>query len=150
VTKLHPPHSSIDSREGSLPHRPPQGVRKLAEWVSFGVSALIVVALAAYLVYDGLRTNGPIVPIEVTVAIDEAARAEARYVVPVKVRNNGRRTLTDVKVRVTHRSGGGEARSEDFDIDYLPEDAQETVYVFVDRDPREAQVEARALQYRLE
>ncbi len=150
MTQLHPPHTSSASDRGASSGRPPRGVRKLAEWVSFRVSASIVVALAGYLAYDAFRANSPIVPIEVTVALDEAARAEQRYVVPVRVRNMGQHALTDVKVRVTHRSPGGENASQDFDIDYLPEASDETVYLLVDRDPREARIEARAVQYRLE
>ncbi len=150
MTQISPPDPSTGSMSGRQPPRPPQGARRLAEWVSFGVTAAIVAALAAYLVYDGLRANGPIVPIDVTVAIEKAAVAEGRHVVPIIVHNRGLRTAKDVKVEVTQPGSNGSVESHDFDIDYLPEGASETIFHYLDGDPRVAKIEARAVQYRLE
>ncbi len=150
MTQPNPPNTSIDPPEGSPAPRSQHGARQLAEWVSFGVSALLVLALAAHLVYDGFRANGPIVHVEVIVAIDDAAAADGRHVVPVHVHNKGPRTLPDVKVEVTHQRSDGEKGSHEFDIDYLPEGSHETLYFYVDREPRDANIEAKAVHYRLE
>ena len=139
---------TTNETSGAATH--PHGPRQFAEWVTFGVSALVVVALAGYLVYDGLREDGPAVPIEVTVQLEQAAPAGERFVVPIEVRNAGRRTLTNVKVEVTQTGAAGSPLTSSFDIDYLPKSSRETLYLYIDAHPRTAKLAARATEYRLE
>lgn len=149
MTQPSAPHISSHSPDRGELHLP-HGVRRLAEWVSFGVSAAIVLGLAGYLIYDGLRDGGPVVPVEVSVAFDRATMADERHVVPIRVRNMGVRTLTKVKVEVTHRGRDGSTQTDDFEIDYLPEASHETLYFYLDLPPRDANITAEATQYRLE
>jgi uncharacterized protein (TIGR02588 family) len=137
----------VSAREdtGGRPHG-----RKLAEWVTLSLSALTVAGVAAFLVYEALRGDPPLVPVHVRVLADQAQRAAGRYVVPVEVRNDGRQTLKDLKVQVRYRSPDGKPQTNDFLIDYLGEGTRQKVYLYFDRHPSELQVEAEPLAYQIE
>lgn len=125
--------------------------RKLAEWVTMGVSAVLVLGVAGCLLYQALRTEPPFVPARVRVLSDQARESDGRYIVPVEVSNGGVRTLKEIKVKVTYRpaQGGGE-ETGDFVIDYLGGRATQKVYLYFEKHPRELKVEASPFQYQLE
>ena len=133
---------------GATPGRPPG--RKFAEGVTLALSALVVAGVAGFLVYEAIRGDPPAVPISVRVLSDQAREHEGGYVVPIEVRNNGRKTLKDVKVLVTRRPPGGEPQSHDFLIDYLPERSSQTIYLTLDRSPSDLRLEAKPFSYQLE
>jgi uncharacterized protein (TIGR02588 family) len=135
-------------RSGSREGRP--AGRKVAEWVTMGVSLVLVLGVAGFLVYEGMNGDGVFVEADVKVLVEQAVERGGKYVVPIRVENRARRTLKDFQVRVTYRSAGGEKESEDVVIDYVGEREGATVYVYIDRHPRGAGVEARATGYRLE
>jgi uncharacterized protein (TIGR02588 family) len=129
--------------------------RRLAEWVSLGVSVVLIVAVSGYLVYDGVRSRSPFVPVEVRIELDRSQQRAGRHIVPVSVKNLGEHTLRDLRVTVAHRprNGGdarGEKQSQDFDIDYLGERAEQRIFIYLDEDPATLTIEARATQYRLD
>ena len=126
------------------------GGRKLAEWVTMGVSVVLVLGTAGYLVYLGLRADPPLVPVEVNVMIDRAENKDGRYVVPIEVRNRGRRTVKNLEVRLTQLSADGRQVSSEITIDYLGEGATAKAYVYLNRDPRVARPEAEPFSYQLE
>ena len=136
-------------KEGGARNGRPAG-RKLAEWVTTGVSLVLVLGVAGFLVYEGMNQDSKFVGAEVKVLVEQAVERGGKFVVPVRVENRARRTLKDFKVLVTYRSASGERQSEDVVIDYVGERASATVYVYIDRDPRGAEVEAKAAGYRLE
>ena len=137
------------AREQPTPKR--RARRRVAEWVSLGVSVILIAAIAAYLVYHGLRPRSPFVPVEVRVEPDRSERRAERYIVPVTVKNLGDHTLRDLRITVEHQPrGGGESQSQDFDIDYICERAEQRIFVYLDEDPKTLTIEARAAQYRLD
>ena len=128
-----------------------RGPRKFAEWVSLALSAVIIVILAGYLLFEAVTGSGPIVPAEARVRLDQISHAGERYVVPVEVSNRGERTMRDAKVEVTHRTAQQmPSETQDFTIDYLAERSSQTVYLYFDRDPAQLDVRATVLHYRLE
>ena len=124
--------------------------RKFAEWVTLSLSTLLVVGLAAFLAYEALRRDPPLVPVHVRVLTNEAQATAGRYVVPVEVRNSGRQTLKDLKVRVSYRAPDGTPQTSDFLIGYLVEGAPETVFLYFERHPSELQVKAEPFSYQLD
>ena len=127
------------------------GPRKLAEWVSFGVSLLLILALAGYLIRQGVYGNGPIMPVETIVQLDRVGRTGERYVVPIEVHTRGDRTMRDAKVEVTHRKDPNvEPQAQDFMIDYLGEGSKQTIYLYFDSDPATLDVRVNVLHYWLE
>lgn len=124
--------------------------RKLAEWVTMGLSGLLVLTVAVCLVYQAVQEDSPFAPTEVRVLAELAHRTRGKFIVPVKVRNHGRRTLQDFKVRVRYRSPQGGEETGDFTIDFLGGGATQRVYLYFDRHPRELGVKAEPFEYRLE
>src|SRR5688572_24234723 len=106
--------------------------RLVAEWVTMGISAVIILGVAGFLVWKGLNEESVFVPAEVKVRLDQAVERGGKFVVPVAVENLGRRTLKDFKVRLSYKavSGSGERESEDLVVDFLGERATEVLYVY--------------------
>lgn len=142
------PHESRQGTDGSR-HRP---ARRTAEWVSLGISALLILSIAAYLLWEGVTAQQTAVPVDVKVRPDRTQQAGERYVLPVEVRNNGQVTLRDLRivVELAGADAGADAGPREIDIDYLGQRSGQTLYLYFDRDPRSLDVRARPVQYRLE
>ena len=124
--------------------------RKLAEWVTFAISALLVLAVAGYLAFEATRDDEPTVPIDVRVLSDQGSQKNNGYVIPVEVHNRGRRTLRALQLRLSYLAGDGSEQADDFTIDYLSEQAKQTVYIYLDRQPGESPITVRPVAYQLE
>lgn len=128
--------------------RPPE--RKLAEWVTMGVSAALVLGVAGFLVHQVTLERTPFVAVEVRPLLEEAREEQGRYILPVEVKNRGHHTLQDFEGQVVYRSPEGERETRTFKIDYLGEQSEQKVYFYFERPPREISVEARPHSYILE
>jgi uncharacterized protein (TIGR02588 family) len=141
-----------DAGSGGEPGKPdrPTG-RKLAEWLTLGLSIVLVLGVAAFLLYSALQDHPRFVPLGVRV-LTEAARegAGGQFIVPVEVRNLGRRSLKAITIRFTHASADGTEESGDFIIDHLGEGATHQAYLFLDQPPTAAKPEAEVSDYQLE
>ena len=125
--------------------------RKLAEWVTLGISALIILFLAGYLLLQVFRGNEPMVPVEVKLGLDETQQVAGRFVLPVHIMNNGQQTLRDLKLELTYQPPEAtEPESTDLQVDYLGELSAQTVYFYFEHPPGELKIEARPASYRLD
>lgn len=141
-----------DARAGGGPGKPerPTG-RKLAEWLTLGLSIVLVLGVATFLLYSALQDHPPFVPLEVRVRTDAARETDdGQFVVPVEVRNLGRRSLKSITIHFTHASADGSTESGDFLIDHLGEGATHEAYLLLDQPPSVAKPEAEASDYQLE
>ena len=123
--------------------------RKLAEWVSLGVSIVLIAGIAGMLLFEALRANSPFIPAEAVLQLDQVRQQNGRYILPIEVKNEGHHTLRDVRIEIAYDVAGEQLR-QDFTIDYLGEQSQQTIYVYLDHDPSGLRVEAKPVQYRLE
>ena len=125
--------------------------RTLAEWVSLGVSCLLIVGLAGFLVYEMARGNDPYNLARTAVRANAARQVEAVFILPVDVENTGRRTLRDLEVELTYTPPGKQQPERATKtIDYLGEGSTQTLYFYLDHDPRQMPVHVRPLHYRLD
>ena len=125
--------------------------RTLAEWVSLGVSCLLIVALAGFLVYEMVRGNDPYNLARTAAQADAARQVEAVFILPVDVENTGRRTLRDLEVELAYTPPGKQQPERATKkIDYLGEGSTQTLYFYLDHDPRQMSVHVRPLHYRLD
>ena len=141
-----------DARAGGGPGKPdrPTG-RKLAEWLTLGLSVVLVLGVAAFLLYSALQDHPPFVPLEVRVRPELARQTgDGQFVVPVEVRNLGRRSLKAITIHFSHASADGTTESGDFLIDHLGEGATHEAYLLLDQPPTAAKPEAKASDYQLE
>jgi uncharacterized protein (TIGR02588 family) len=96
-----------------------RSARKLAEWVSLGISAVLILGLAGFLLVEAFRANEPFVPVEVQAKADETRQLNGRFILPVQITNHGEQTLRDLKIELSFTSPDGEPDKTDLLIDYL-------------------------------
>ena len=123
-------------------------VRKLAEWVTLGVSTATILGLTTYLVLDLTETDTPYIELVATPLHAQARRVGERFVVPIEIENRGNRTVTYASFSVA--VAGSEARAETVEVEYLARESTQRVYKFVERDPASAKVTVTPVYYRLD
>ena len=104
-----------------------------AEWVTFGVSAVIVLAVIGAILSQVAATSSPPSPV---VEVDAAEERDGRYVVPVAVRNGGDDTAQDVQVTATLTTDDGETTSDQVVAFLAGGEEQRLEFVFED-DPED-------------
>jgi uncharacterized protein (TIGR02588 family) len=127
-----------------------RGPRRLAEWVTFGVSLALVLALSAHLAWRLREPVTDMIDARVTPRLDRVAEREGRFVLPLDIVNPGGRTIRDLQVRVEYRGTGGERRSMDLLVDYLGQSSEQVVYTYFRDDPRTLSIRAEAMSYRVD
>lgn len=125
-----------------------KAARPLAEWVSFGVAAAALLAVAGLLVY--LWVAEPATPPAVSVAQAGPARSEGgQFYIPVEVANSGGGTADAVLVRAELRVDGETVEEGELEFDFLSGgETEEGAFVFT-RDPSEGELVLRVAGYRL-
>jgi len=116
------------------------------EWGVFAVSAVLVVGVLGYLVYDGAGSNGDSPRIAVTLGAPEQ-QADV-YVIPVTIRNTGSHTAEQVAVEVELEGIDGGREVATLELDFLPREGSRRGWVTFRSDPRSARtLRARATSY---
>jgi uncharacterized protein (TIGR02588 family) len=123
-----------------------RGPRRFAEWLTFGVSLTLVLAVVFYLLWRLREPATDALLAQVTPELDHVTEQGGRFVLPIRVKNPGSRTVRDLKVRVEYRELG-EARSVDVLIGYVGQSAEQLVYVYMNQNPRLSSVHAEAVSY---
>ena len=141
-------------REQSQEKQDKQAVRArgrlLAEWVSLGISLLLILGVAGFLLYEALQPSPPYVPAQARALVEETRPQDDRYIMPVEVHNGGERTLREIKIELEYTSPDGKRETRDATLDYLGERSRDRVYFYFDDDPRGLHVQAKPVTYRVE
>jgi uncharacterized protein (TIGR02588 family) len=127
-----------------------RGPRLLAEWVTFGISLALVLALSAHLVWRMREPVTEVVDARVAPRLDRVVQQEGRFVLPLDITNPGGRTIRDVQVRIDYRGSGGERRSMEVLVDYLGQSSEQVIYTYFRDDPRTLSIRAEAISYRVD
>lgn len=143
----HEPPAPWIGRGPSPPRR--RITRKLAEWISLGISIAIVGGLAAILLRDAINSNGPYAVPTVHVVNSDIQQQGAVWIVPVEVENNASQTLRDVDIELSYRRAGEQPETDTLTIDYLGRECSETIYFYLHQDPKGLKLEVRPLHYRM-
>jgi uncharacterized protein (TIGR02588 family) len=130
--------------------RATRGPRRVAEWITFGLSLTLVLALSAHLAWRLREPVTELVDARITPRLDRVAQQEGRFVLPLDIANPGGRTIRDLQVRVEYRGAGGELRSMDLLVDYLGQSSEQVVYTYFRDDPRTLSIRAEAMSYRVD
>lgn len=118
--------------------------RSAAEWVTFAVSCLIVLAVVGAI---GVQMRDGDRPADPRVAAGAVRAVGPAWHVPVRVENRGDRTAAEVQVVVRIGSGPGALEGEQI-VDFLPgHDAEDLVFVF-EHHPRPTRIEATVASFR--
>jgi uncharacterized protein (TIGR02588 family) len=142
-----PPQSRGESRGGE--GRRTAG-RLVAEWISLGISVLLILGLSGYLAWQALGTESSYIPVRVQPLWGEVRPQDGRFVVPIQVENQGSQTVRDLRIGISYVGEEGEAVEQDTTIDYLGEKSTTRIFVYTPTDPRQAQLEVTPSLYHLE
>jgi uncharacterized protein (TIGR02588 family) len=121
--------------------------RRFAEWISLGISAVLLLSLAGYLILQALAPDSPYLLAEARPLTEEVQQKGDRFILPIEISNRGRRTLRELKVEVGVTEPGGRSETRELQIDYLGEQSAQTVFLYFEQDPRALQIEARPVHY---
>ena len=125
------------SEDDGRDDRERRGPAKLAEWVTFGVSAAIVLAVIGAILLQVAHAPAPAAP---DVVVGKVEERNGAYVVPVVVRNTGDATAENVQVNATLTLDDGEVAADQV-IDFLAGgEREELAFVFED-DPDDGELE---------
>jgi len=118
----------------------------LAEWIVAILSAMLVLAVVGFLIYDGLRS--PEAPPEITVEVDSIQAAGPGYLVLFRAINGGNATAAEVVVEGGLEADGGEVERSEAVLDYVPPNALVRGGLYFERDPRRLKLKLRVHGYR--
>jgi uncharacterized protein (TIGR02588 family) len=120
--------------------------RSPAEWLTFGVAALIVLLIAGLVVYDWI--SAPSSPPVIELTQSEEIRAEGgQFYVPFTVTNSGGDTAEAVQLIAELSVDGEVVEDGEQQIDFLAgKETQEGAFVF-SQDPRQGELTLRVGSY---
>ncbi len=144
-------HRSNPGEGGQLSHgqtnEPQDHGRSAVEWVTFAVSAAILLALIGLvIVQQGGRGDQP-ASIEVQPQLQAVRRVGESYYLPVAVTNQGDQTAGDVRVEVSLVDGQGGRESSQFQIDFLAGGATRLGTAVFRGDPARGTVRAAVVSF---
>jgi len=119
--------------------------RTPAEWVTFTIAALVVLAVVVLIATEIPQSGRPPEPVAEPGPVEERGDL---YVVPVVVDNLGEQTAENVQVRVT-LTIGDEEHEGDQAVDFLSGGEQEELEFVFDDDPSAGELEVRVTGYTL-
>lgn len=114
--------------------------RSVAEWVTFGVSVLILLVLVVLIGVEAGEPDRPALPR--VVASGPAERHGDRWLVPVKVRNDGGATAERVQV-VAELTVGTETVEAEQEVEFLARDETAEVAFVFEEDPAAGRLDVR-------
>ena len=117
-----------------------------AEWIVAALSALLVLGVLGFLIYDAVRA--PATPPDVRVEVDSIAQAGPGYLVLFRARNGGRKTAAEVLVQGELAADTGLVESAETTIDYVPAGGEQRGGLYFTQDPRRLRLRLQARGYR--
>jgi uncharacterized protein (TIGR02588 family) len=104
------------------------------EWLLGGLGAAMLFSGVAFLVHQGLTSNGH--PGAIVVKMIDVSPAGDAFVVRYEMHNSGDDTLSNLRVTARLRDGEKEIESSSTIIDYLPARSTQEGGFYLRRDPR--------------
>jgi len=137
--------NNIDDSSPQVEQKPP---RSPAEWTTFGIALLILVAIVGLVVYKWFtQKNEP--PVLSVKPNSEIREAPGQFYVPFSVTNTGGETAESVQVIAELSINGEVEESGEQQIDFLASgEMEEGAFVF-SRDPRKGELVVRVASYKL-
>ena len=114
------------------------------EWTVFGLSAVLLVGVIGFLIYESTAIGDA--PPDIHVQIGTPQPRAGYFAVPIEASNKGDHTAEGVHIEVVLRTGGKE-ETADFDIQFLPRRGSREAWVTFKDDPAKGTLEARVLGY---
>ena len=116
-----------------------------AEWVTFAVAAVIVLGVLGAVLSQVVAEGSPPSP---RVVVGAVAERHGRFVVPVRLTNDGDETAQDVQVNATLTTGDGETTSDQV-VAFLAGGEEERLEFVFEDDPGDGELVVGVGGYRL-
>lgn len=130
-----------DEQQGSRAKRP------MIEWIAGAVGLVLTLALLGFVGWQAFRGPENAAP-QIAVHIAGISQAGNGYVVEMRAENRVSQTAAGVEVQGTLTHGDGTTETSSTTFDYLPGYSEARGGLFFTSDPREAELQVRALGYR--
>lgn len=116
------------------------------EWVTFGVGAVLLVAVLGLLIYQSFTYENT--PPVITIAVGEPTHRGGHYSVPVTAHNSGGQTAAVVQIQIRAYFPNGEHEDGQLTFDFVPMHAGRNGWVTFTRSLSEADsIRARVQGY---
>ncbi|MDQ3698326.1 MAG: hypothetical protein M3373_09920 [Gemmatimonadota bacterium] len=115
----------------------------ILEVVASAVSALIILAIVAFLMWEGTR---PAILPTFELRLGDPQRVGDVYYVPVRVRNGGTRAARGVAIRV-EVAGGDPGPGAEVTLEWVPAKSERAGFAVLDEDPRGRALTARVTSF---
>jgi len=115
------------------------------EWLVAGLSLLLVLGVAGFLLQDAVRS--PPSPPHITLEVDSVVRAGTGYLVEFRALNAGRTTAAGLEVEGEILADTGSVETTQVTIDYVPAKGKTAAGLFFTNDPRRHRLELRPKGY---
>ncbi|HEX8408705.1 MAG TPA: hypothetical protein VF883_07570 [Thermoanaerobaculia bacterium] len=115
------------------------------EWSVFAVSAIVVVAVLAYLGWCAIHDQQT--PPDLRIFTGAAVAAADTYRVPIVVRNDGESTAESVRIEVLLMRANEEIERADLELPFVPRQSEREAWVTFRHDPRCCTLQSRAVGY---
>jgi uncharacterized protein (TIGR02588 family) len=129
---------------------PRRGPRRLAEWLTFGISAALLLVLGGHLTWRMREPVDDVAFAQVVLRPAAVREHDGRFALPIDIENPSRRAMRDVLIRVRRPGPDNTRESVDVLVDYLGQRSSQTIYVYSRVDPRAGGIDAEALSYRVD
>lgn len=114
--------------------------RTAAEWVTFGVSVLILLALVGLVIFQALTRGNRPSTIKVEPMLQEVRQSEGAFYLPITITNDGDEAVGDVEIQISLASEGSEPETIAFTVQFLAGgESQEETVVF-SKDPSQGEL----------
>lgn len=115
------------------------------EWIIGAAGCAIVGAVIAFLFYHAITASQS--PPDVDVKVMSVVQVRSGYLVTAKTHNQGGSTAAGVVIQGELRKGKEVVEQSNTTLDYSPPNSEKQVGLFFTRDPRQFDLQVRALGY---
>jgi uncharacterized protein (TIGR02588 family) len=115
------------------------------EWIVAGVGLVLVSGVIGLLIYEAF--TGKRLPPDVKLSVASVTQTRNGFLVRITAINEGGTTAEGVIVEAELRNGTGPVERSQTTIDYLPPRSEKRAGLFFTRDPRQLELQVRALGY---
>ncbi len=121
-------------QQGSRP-KSQQHKRTTAEWVTLGVSAVIILGLVGLITYLAFRPGSDDANLQVQTYPDQIRTEQGFYYLPVKISNLGNRTVGNVWIEFALSTGQGQTERSQISMNFLSAQDSQRGQVAFQHDP---------------
>lgn len=134
------------NRESNLFRQPQQRKRSPAEWITFGISLIVLLSIVVLVFYSWFKV-GERPPVFVLERSGEVRQVEGKFYVPFTLTNSGGETADTVQVIAELRVNGEVEETGEQQFDFLAGgEAEEGEFVF-NHNPQDGELILRVASY---